>query len=57
LAPAKLGASEGSKSKLEAADLYIGIFAHRYGYTEEGYQKSVTEIEFDHAGERRTIQP
>jgi hypothetical protein len=47
-----VGASAGSKSKLEAADLYVGIFAHRYGYIEEGYQKSVTEIEFDYAGER-----
>jgi hypothetical protein len=45
------GATEGSKRKLEEAELYIGIFAHRYGYIEEGYDKSVTEIEFDYATE------
>lgn len=47
-----VGATEGSKRKLREADLYIGIIAHRYGYIEEGYDKSVTEIEFDYAGER-----
>lgn len=46
------GATEGSKRKLDEADLYIGIFAHRYGYIENDYDKSVTEIEFDYAGER-----
>jgi hypothetical protein len=35
----------GSKHKLKQADLYIGIFAHRYGYIASGYEKSVTEIE------------
>jgi hypothetical protein len=29
-----LGATEGSKRKLEEAELYIGIFAH-HGYVEE----------------------
>jgi hypothetical protein len=47
------GASEGSKRKLDEADVYVGIFAHRYGYIEAGYDTSVTEVEFDHAGERR----
>jgi tetratricopeptide (TPR) repeat protein len=47
-----VGATAGSKRKLDEADLYIGIFAHRYGYIEAGYDKSVTEIEFDYAGER-----
>jgi hypothetical protein len=46
------GATEGSKQKLEEADVYVGIFAHRYGYIEEGAERSVTEIEFDFAGER-----
>lgn len=45
------GATEGSKRKLEKADVYVGIFAHRYGYIEWGHSKSVTEIEFDYAGE------
>ena len=47
-----LGATAGSKKKLDRADLYVGIFAHRYGYIERGYPISVTEIEFDHAAER-----
>src|ERR1041385_8945695 len=47
-----VGATEGSKRKLKEADLYVGIIAHRYGYMEDGYTKSVTEIEFDYAGER-----
>src|SRR5262245_17022664 len=46
------GATDGSKRKIDESDLYIGIFAHRYGYIEDGYDKSVTEIEFDYAGER-----
>jgi tetratricopeptide (TPR) repeat protein len=47
-----VGATEGSKRKLKEADLYVGIIAHRYGYIEQGYNHSVTEIEFDYAGER-----
>ena len=47
-----LGATAGSKLKLDRADLYVGIFAYRYGYIEEGHSRSVTEIEFDYAAER-----
>lgn len=46
-----VGATAGSKRKLDDSTLYIGIFAHRYGYIEAGYTQSVTEIEFDYAGE------
>lgn len=46
------GATEGSKRKVDVADLYVGIFAHRYGYIEDGFDQSVTEIEFHHAGTR-----
>lgn len=47
-----VGATEGSKRKLSDANLYVGIFAHRYGYIEdENDGRSVTEIEFDYAGE------
>jgi hypothetical protein len=46
------GATKGSQLQLDKADMYVGIFAHRYGYIEESYDKSVTEIEFDYAGER-----
>lgn len=47
-----VGATEASLRKLDDADLYVGIVAHRYGYIEHGYEKSVTELEFDHAEEK-----
>lgn len=47
-----VGATAGSLTKLDQADVYVGIFAHRYGYIEAGYTVSVTECEFDHAGKR-----
>jgi hypothetical protein len=47
-----VGATEGSRRKIDEADLYIGIFAHRYGYIEDGYTQSVTEVEFDYAGSK-----
>jgi hypothetical protein len=48
-----MGATAGSREQLAAADAYVGIFANRYGYVEAGYDRSVTELEFDYAGERR----
>jgi tetratricopeptide (TPR) repeat protein len=48
-----VGATAGSLQKLDTADLYVGIFAHRYGYIEDPTDgRSVTEIEFDYAGTR-----
>src|SRR5262249_10301528 len=32
--------------------VYVGVFAHRYGYVEAGYDRSVTECEYDHATAR-----
>src|SRR6266700_3719692 len=46
------GATAGSKKKLDVADLYLGFYAHRYGYEEPGCKKGVTEEEYDYAGER-----
>ncbi len=34
----------------EEADLFVGIYAHRYGYVPHGEQKSITESEYDAAG-------
>ena len=51
-----LGAVAGSMARLDEADLYVGIFAHRYGYVEAGHERSVTEIEFDYAGETRRLE-
>jgi hypothetical protein len=36
---------------VEDADLYLGIFAWRYGLVPEGYDKSITELEY-----RKAIQ-
>lgn len=46
------GIVESSKKKLDLADVYVGLFAHRYGSIEKGHTRSVTEIEFDYAAER-----
>ena len=46
-----IGATDGSKKRLDQSTAYVGIFAHRYGYIEVGHDRSVTEVEFDYAGE------
>jgi len=35
--------------EVEESDLFIGIYAHRYGYIPSGADVSITEQEFDHA--------
>lgn len=41
-----------SLTELKKADLFIGIYAHRYGYCpDEGDGKSITEMEYDYAVE------
>jgi tetratricopeptide (TPR) repeat protein len=47
-----VGATAGSLAKLDEAEVYLGFFAHRYGYIEPGHTASVTELEFDHASAR-----
>jgi len=42
-----------SLDMVNAADIYIGVFAWRYGYVPEGHEISITEIEFNRAVERR----
>jgi hypothetical protein len=37
---------------LDQADIYIGILGFRYGFVPPGQQKSLTEIEFEHAREK-----
>src|SRR6266705_4516960 len=34
------------------ADIYLGVFAHRYGYIPKGYDISITEMEYNRAVER-----
>jgi hypothetical protein len=33
-----------SLAMVDEADLYLGIFAHRYGHVPEGHEKSITEM-------------
>lgn len=37
-------------SDVRSCDLYIGVFAWRYGYVPDGRDKSITELEYDEAG-------
>ncbi len=37
---------------VDEADIYIGIFAYRYGYIPSGYSISITEMEYNRAIER-----
>lgn len=41
-----------SLAMVDEADVYIGLFAHRYGYIPEGHTKSITEMEYERAVER-----
>ena len=38
---------------LASCDLYVGIFAWRYGFIPEGYDKSITELEYRKAREMK----
>jgi tetratricopeptide (TPR) repeat protein len=41
------------KAKVEEADLFLGIYAHRYGYVPDGSKVSITEMEYAWAVERK----
>ena len=45
-------AISASLDMVDEADIYIGIFAHRYGYVPAGYEISITEMEYNRAVER-----
>ncbi len=42
-------ASEACYAEVERSDLFVGIYAHRYGFVPPEGEKSITEAEFDHA--------
>lgn len=42
-----------SMEMVDKADIYIGIFAWRYGHKPEGHDISITEMEFNRAVERK----
>ena len=37
---------------IDEADIYLGVFAHRYGYVPKGHNISITEMEYNRAVER-----
>ena len=41
-----------SLAMVDQADIYIGIFAFRYGYVPDGHNISITEMEYNRAKER-----
>ena len=41
--------SSACLTEIDECDLFVGIYAHRYGYVPEGSQASITEAEFDYA--------
>jgi len=38
---------------VDEADIYLGVFAHRYGYIPKGHDISITEMEYNRAVERK----
>lgn len=38
---------------VDKSDIYLGIFAYRYGYVPAGYEISITEMEYNRAIERK----
>lgn len=41
--------TEASFDEVEGSELFVGIYAHRYGYIRPGSKPSITEAEFEHA--------
>lgn len=37
---------------VDEADIYLGVFAFRYGHVPQGYDRSITEMEYERAVER-----
>ena len=53
LTAADATAVEESLRLVDEADLYVGIFAHRYGFVPPGYDVSITELEYNRACKRQ----
>ena len=41
-----------SMRMVDEADIYVGIYANRYGHQPPGYEHSITEMEYDRAVQR-----
>jgi hypothetical protein len=46
-------AISASIKMVDEAEIYLGVFAHRYGYVPRGHDISVTEMEYNRAVERK----
>src|SRR5512136_1774603 len=46
-------AISASLKMVDEADIYVGLFAYRYGYVPKGHAISITEMEYDRAVERK----
>src|SRR5258708_1244852 len=42
-------ALEACRQKVQSCDVFIGIYAHRFGYIPDGQSKSITEMEYEWA--------
>src|ERR1700750_2841725 len=40
------------RERLDKTDGYVGVFGFRYGWVPNGHDRSITEIEYDHAFDR-----
>ncbi len=52
LGAADADAIEESLALVDAADVYVGIFAHRYGFVPPGCKRSITEMEYRRAKDK-----
>lgn len=51
-------ATEVCRQKVNDSDLFLGLYAHRYGYAPDGFGgRSITELEYEWAIERRPSPP
>ena len=45
-------AIKASLDMVDGADIYVGVYGHRYGHVPEGHSISITEMEYDRAVDR-----
>ena len=53
LPPSDTTAIAASMRMVDESDVYVGVFAHRYGHVPKGHKISITEMEYNRAIERR----
>jgi uncharacterized protein YgiM (DUF1202 family) len=52
LPPATVDAVQAALAIIDGAALYIGVFGHGYGHIPDGYDKSISEMEYEQAVKR-----